>query len=82
VRAGLKIAEVPSFEAERIWGTSNLNTFRDGMRVLTAIGREWLLHRREPEPVSIDLVREERRRSLTIPPWLDASEQTNREIVQ
>jgi glycosyltransferase involved in cell wall biosynthesis len=82
VRAGLKIAEVPSFEAERIWGTSNLNTFRDGMRVLTAIGREWLLHRREPEPVSIDLVREERRRTLTIPPWLDASEQANREIVQ
>jgi hypothetical protein len=52
------------------------------MRVLTAIGREWMLHRREPEPANIDLMREERRRSLTIPPWLDASEQTNREIVQ
>lgn len=71
VRAGLKVAEVPSFEAERIWGTSNLNTIRDGMRVLTAIGREWRLNRRGLEVVDIDLVREERRRGFTVPPWLE-----------
>ena len=33
-KAGLEVAEVPSFEAERIHGESNLNTFRDGFRVL------------------------------------------------
>ena len=41
LRAGLKIAEVPSFEAERIHGTSNLRTFPDGWRVLCTIVREW-----------------------------------------
>jgi glycosyltransferase involved in cell wall biosynthesis len=45
VRAGLCVAEVPSFEAERIWGTSNLRTVRDGTRVLCAIGRQWLAQR-------------------------------------
>jgi glycosyltransferase involved in cell wall biosynthesis len=39
-RAGLKIAEVPSFERPRIHGSSNLNTFRDGWRVLRTIVRE------------------------------------------
>ena len=45
VRAGLRIAEVPSFESPRIWGTSNLRTFRDGMRVLRAIFGEWRRNR-------------------------------------
>lgn len=40
VRAGLHIAEVPSFEAERIHGDGNLLTFSDGWRVLKAIIRE------------------------------------------
>jgi glycosyltransferase involved in cell wall biosynthesis len=35
--AGLAIAEVPSFEHARIHGSSNLNTFRDGQRVLRTI---------------------------------------------
>jgi glycosyltransferase involved in cell wall biosynthesis len=39
-RAGLKIAEVPSFERRRIHGSSKLNTFRDGWRVLRTIVRE------------------------------------------
>lgn len=39
-RAGLKVREVPSFERERIHGQSNLNTFRDGARVLRTIVRE------------------------------------------
>lgn len=38
--AGLKIAEVPSFEYPRIYGVSNLNTFRDGWRVLMTIFQE------------------------------------------
>lgn len=41
VRAGLRIAEVPSFEAERIHGEGKLATFPDGWRVLKAIHREW-----------------------------------------
>jgi glycosyltransferase involved in cell wall biosynthesis len=40
-RAGLRIAEVPSFEEERVYGDSNLRTFRDGFRVLRTIFREW-----------------------------------------
>jgi glycosyltransferase involved in cell wall biosynthesis len=40
LRAGLDVVEVPSFEAERIHGESNLRTFPDGWRVLKAIGRE------------------------------------------
>ncbi len=36
-KAGLRIVEVPSFEFARIHGQSNLNTWRDGFRVLTAL---------------------------------------------
>jgi glycosyltransferase involved in cell wall biosynthesis len=36
----LRVVEVPSFEADRIHGTSNLRTFPDGWRVVKAIGRE------------------------------------------
>ena len=35
-RGRLKVVEVPSFELERIHGVSNLNTWRDGFRVLRA----------------------------------------------
>jgi hypothetical protein len=43
-RAGLVVAEVPSFEHSRIHGVSNLNAFRDGRRVLKTI-----LAERRPE---------------------------------
>ncbi len=78
VRAGLRIAEVPSFEAERIWGISNLHTVRDGMRVLSSIMREWRRSRFEERPaialddqIEIDLVRLEEvsARSTELPPW-------------
>jgi hypothetical protein len=46
-RAGLKISEVPSFEYQRIHGTSNLKIFRDGWRVLKTILREY---KRKPYP--------------------------------
>jgi len=36
-KAGLSITEVPSYEHERIHGQSNLNTWRDGLRVLRAL---------------------------------------------
>jgi glycosyltransferase involved in cell wall biosynthesis len=39
-RANFHIVEVPSFEAERIHGTSNLQTVRDGWRVLKTILHE------------------------------------------
>jgi glycosyltransferase involved in cell wall biosynthesis len=39
-KARLHIVEVPSFEFERIHGQSNLNTWRDGFRVLRALGIE------------------------------------------
>ena len=38
--AGMKITEVPSYEKDRISGESNLNTFRDGFRVMGTILRE------------------------------------------
>jgi glycosyltransferase involved in cell wall biosynthesis len=56
VKVGLQIEEVPSFELERRAGTSNLNAFRDGKRVLRT-----LLSERASSPVTapnagIDLV--------------------------
>jgi glycosyltransferase involved in cell wall biosynthesis len=41
-KSRLTITEVPSFEFPRIHGESNLNTFRDGFRVLTALAVERL----------------------------------------
>lgn len=41
LKAGLKITEVPSFEAPRVHGEGRLQTFPDGWRVLKTIIREW-----------------------------------------
>lgn len=38
--AGWRVAEVPSFELERIHGASNLRAYRDGLRVLRTIRSE------------------------------------------
>ena len=46
LEADLRVAEVPSFEAPRIHGESNLRTWRDGGRVLRTIVREWTQTRR------------------------------------
>lgn len=54
LRAGLKIAEVPSFEAERIHGHGRLRTFPDGWRVLKTIVRERLGRFPGPEDSSTD----------------------------
>jgi hypothetical protein len=57
--AGMKITEVPSYELDRIHGESNLNTFRDGFRVLGTILREARRRRairgRRPEESSVQL---------------------------
>ncbi|MBN1679560.1 MAG: glycosyltransferase family 2 protein [Anaerolineae bacterium] len=45
LKAGLSIAEIPSFEDERIHGASNLRTFPDGWRVLKTIVKEWAKNR-------------------------------------
>lgn len=42
-KAGLRIAEVPSLELGRISGVSNLQTFRDGWRVLGTMAHECIL---------------------------------------
>ena len=46
-KAGLEVTEVPSFETERQFGTSNLNAFSDGIRVLRTIHSERKGARRE-----------------------------------
>jgi len=52
---GARVAETPSFEAERMYGNSNLNTFRDGWRVLRTMLRERLWRPLESgEPAAID----------------------------
>lgn len=63
-RQGLNVVEVASFEAPRRSGTSNLNTFRDGWRVLRTIFQERLRPARatlvaipidsEPVPIPVE----------------------------
>jgi glycosyltransferase involved in cell wall biosynthesis len=47
LRAGLRVAEVPSYERLRLHGKSNLRTFPDGWRVVKTILREWRRPRRK-----------------------------------
>ena len=55
LRAGLRVTEVPSFEARRVHGEGRLRTIPDGWRVLCTIWREWRATQREgllgPAPV-------------------------------
>jgi len=44
LRVGLKISEVPSFEAERVHGVGRLKTIPDGWRVLKTIFKERFLN--------------------------------------
>jgi glycosyltransferase involved in cell wall biosynthesis len=54
VKATLRIAEVPSMELPRRCGLSNLNTFRDGQRVLRTLVRERVVRRPRPVVDPID----------------------------
>jgi glycosyltransferase involved in cell wall biosynthesis len=47
LRAGLKVVEVPSFEAKRVYGAGRLRTVPDGWRVLKTIWRERQFQARE-----------------------------------
>lgn len=49
VRRGMRVVEVPSWENERINGSSNLRAISDGTRALTALIVERLRSRRELE---------------------------------
>ncbi|HET8629182.1 MAG TPA: glycosyltransferase family 2 protein [Thermomicrobiales bacterium] len=46
----LKVAEVPSFEAKRVYGAGRLRTIPDGWRVLKTIWREWAAPRVHSRP--------------------------------
>lgn len=48
--SGVKVAEVASYEANRVYGVSNLNAVGDGLRVLATIRREFRRSRRHQEP--------------------------------
>jgi glycosyltransferase involved in cell wall biosynthesis len=48
--ARLAVVEVPSYERDRRFGQSHLNTWRDGWRVLRTILREWHGAMRRPLP--------------------------------
>jgi glycosyltransferase involved in cell wall biosynthesis len=61
--AGLRVAEVFSFEHERRYGTSHLATWRDGWRVLTALARERAYRPAGPGP-------DRTRRSYPVVPFL------------
>lgn len=49
-RAGLRVAEVPSYEHPRLHGTSKLNAGRDGLRVARTMLAEWRSPRQLPVP--------------------------------
>lgn len=57
-KAGLRVVEVPSFERCRNFGTSNLNAFSDGMRVLRTIHAEWKRGTRKEGIASAEAPRE------------------------
>jgi glycosyltransferase involved in cell wall biosynthesis len=52
-RQGLRVTESPSFEAPRRFGVSNLNTFRDGWRVLKTL----LAERVRPARPTLGIIR-------------------------
>jgi glycosyltransferase involved in cell wall biosynthesis len=54
LKANLRMAEVPSTELTRRWGTSNLHAFRDGQRVLRTLIRERVMRRPRPVVDPID----------------------------
>jgi glycosyltransferase involved in cell wall biosynthesis len=62
IRAGLRIAEVPTVELLRHYGTSNLNAWRDGRRILGYLARARLQPQGRPVTDRID------RRALTSAP--------------
>ncbi len=62
-KAGLRVREVPSFEAVRCFGASNLNAFSDGLRVLRTIQAERI---RSPRDTALGSAWVERETTLTM----------------
>ncbi|OGO33245.1 MAG: glycosyl transferase [Chloroflexi bacterium RBG_16_56_8] len=58
LRARLKVMEVHSFEAKRIYGESHLRTWTDGWRVLKVIIKERLAHFRRNYPAPLPVERQ------------------------
>ncbi len=54
LKGKLKVAEVPSFEARRLHGESNLNTFRDGFRILRTILTERFARHQTERTMELD----------------------------
>lgn len=63
IQAGLRIAEVPTVELSRHYGTSHLHAWRDGRRILGFLTRARLQPRSRPVTDRID------RRALTATRW-------------
>ena len=63
LHAGLRIAEVPTVELSRHYGTSHLNAWRDGRRILGLLARARLHPEGRPVTDRID------RRALAAAPW-------------
>ena len=60
VQSELRVTEVPSYELDRIFGQSNLQTFADGRRVLRTIAVETMTAgRAKPEPLTVASPRSE-----------------------
>ena len=72
-KANLKVKEVPSFEAVRIFGESKLKAFHDGWRIVKTIARERLIETKDPysspkiSPVKMK-VKESNLRKLVVSP--------------
>ncbi|MEO1290351.1 MAG: glycosyltransferase family 2 protein [Chloroflexota bacterium] len=59
LQVGLKIAEVPSFEFDREYGTSNLNAIRDGLRIVRTMFNEFFGIGREKSGVNLPQAQQE-----------------------
>ncbi len=75
---GLKVGEVGSIEHARIHGVTNLNTFRDGVRVLRTIFSEYGRMRRRRRTARRTATVIVRRRTASIPGAAARLEQVNR----
>lgn len=73
-KARMRITEIPSFEFARLHGQSNLNTWRDGFRVLRALGVERVSRKGRRVPTYRDEVYAERSTSLATVVSIDTGE--------
>jgi hypothetical protein len=77
-RAGLRITEVPSAEALRLHGTSQLSAFKDGLRILFTIFRTSLDGQRRFQPGASDWggrsFRTERAQAAAVPVLVEGDE--------